>query len=89
MRLSYYNGVVGILMPGAAHELFTGLIGFLIETFLFQHDIDFKPTGSMTQEKAGAASAQADSSYEIQGFRLFIKINFTRGTFQNYSVTKR
>ena len=77
LRLSYYDGVVGILMPGVAHELFTGLIGFLIEAFLFQRNIDFKPTGSMTQEKAGAASAQADRSYEIQGFKLSVEINFT------------
>lgn len=79
VRLSYYNGVVGILMPGAAHELFTGLIGFLIETFLFQRNVDFKHTGSMTQEKAGAASAQSDRSYEIQGFKLSVEINFTSG----------
>ena len=79
VRLSYYNGVVRILMPGVAHELFTGIIGFLIETFLFQRNIDFKPTGSMTQEKAGAAFAQADRPYEIQGFKLSIEINFTSG----------
>ncbi len=71
--------MVGILIPVAAHELFTGLIGFLIETFLFQRNVDFKPTGSMTQEKAGAASAQADRSYEIQGFKLSVEINFTSG----------
>jgi Uma2 family endonuclease len=51
IRLFYYNGTIEILMPGEAHELFKSIIGFLIETFLFNRAIEFKPTGSMTQEK--------------------------------------
>lgn len=79
VRLFYYNGAIEILMPGEAHELFKSLIGFLLELFLFHHEIEFKPTGSMTQEKSGIASAEADESYEIQGFKLAIEINFTSG----------
>jgi len=77
VRLFYYNGTIEILMPGEAHELFKSIIGFLIETFLFYRAIEFKPTGSMTQEKAGIASAEADESYEIEGFKLSIEVNFT------------
>lgn len=33
----------------------------------------------MTQEKVGIASAEADESYEIQGFNLAIEVNFTSG----------
>ena len=66
-------------MPGEAHELFKSIIGFLIETFLFNRAIEFKPTGSMTQEKEGIASAEADESYEIEGFKLSIEVNFTSG----------
>ncbi len=77
VRLFYYNGTIEILMPGEAHELFKSIIGFLIETFLFNHAIEFKPTGSMTQEKEGVASAEADESYEIEGFKLSIEVNFT------------
>ena len=33
VRLFYYDGTVEILMPGRAHEVFKGLIGFLIELF--------------------------------------------------------
>ena len=62
VRLFYYNGTIEILMPGEAHELFKSIIGFLIETFLFNRAIEFKPTGSMTQEKEGIASAAADES---------------------------
>ena len=79
VRLFYYHGTIEILMPGEAHELFKSLIGFLIELFLFNCEIEFKPTGSMTQEKVGVASAEADESYEIQGFKLAIEINFTSG----------
>ncbi|MEM6255777.1 MAG: Uma2 family endonuclease [Cyanobacteria bacterium P01_D01_bin.156] len=79
VRLFYYNGTIEILLPGEAHELFKSLIGFLIELFLFHREIEFKPTGSMTQEKTGVASAEADESYEIQGFKLAVEVNFTSG----------
>jgi Uma2 family endonuclease len=79
IRLFFYNGTIEIVMPGAAHELFKSIIGFLIETFLFNRAIEFKPTGSMTQEKAEVAAAEADESYEIQGFKLSIEVNFTSG----------
>jgi Uma2 family endonuclease len=77
VRLFYYNGTIEILMPGEVHELFKSIIGFLIETFLFSRAIEFKPTGSMTQEKAGIASAEADESYEIEGLKLSVEVNFT------------
>jgi Uma2 family endonuclease len=79
VRLFYYNGTIEILMPGEVHELFKSIIGFLIETFLFNRAIEFKPTGSMTQEKEGVAAAETDESYEIQGFKLSIEVNFTHG----------
>lgn len=79
LRLFYYNGTIEILMPGEAHELFKSVIGFLIETFLFHRGIEFKPTGSMTQEKEGIAAAEADESYQIDGYRLSVEVNFTSG----------
>lgn len=79
VRLFYYDGTIEILMPGEAHELFKSIIGFLVETFLFHHSIEFKPTGSMTREKEGIASVEADESYEIEGFQLSIEVNFTSG----------
>jgi Uma2 family endonuclease len=79
LRLSYYNGTIEILIPGEAHELFKSVIGFLIETFLFNRGIEFKPTGSMTQEKEGIAAAEADESYQIDGHRLSVEVNFTSG----------
>ncbi len=65
VRLAYYNGTVEILMPGRDHEMFASFIGYLVMTFLLTKGIRFKPTRSMTQEKAGVVSVQADESYCI------------------------
>ncbi|MBW4662582.1 MAG: Uma2 family endonuclease [Drouetiella hepatica Uher 2000/2452] len=65
VRLFYYNGTVEILMPGRDHEVFASFIGYLVMTFLLTKGIRFKPTRSMTQEKAGVVSVQADESYCI------------------------
>jgi Uma2 family endonuclease len=79
VRLFYYGGVVEILMPGIDHELFKTVIGILIEAFLLDREIEFTPTGSMTQQIKGLAAAEADESYQIDGYRLSIEINFTSG----------
>jgi hypothetical protein len=79
IRLSYYQGTIEILMPGAAHELFKSIIGMLIETFLLDREFEFKPTGSMTQTREGIAAVEADESYQIGNFKLSIEVNFTSG----------
>ncbi|MBD2465592.1 Uma2 family endonuclease [Oscillatoria sp. FACHB-1407] len=81
VRLSYYNGTIEILMPGENHEFFKTIIGFLIELFLMQRGVEFIPAGSMTQEKEGTASAQADESYWVSQKKpvpdLAIEVVFT------------
>lgn len=79
VKLSYYSGTIEILMPGAAHELFKKIIAILIELFLLDRQIEFEPTGSMTQKIEGTASAEADESYVIQGAKLCVEVNFTSG----------
>ena len=83
VRLAFYDGTIEILMPGQDHEFFKSLIGYLIETFFYDKGIQFKPTGSMTQEKAEEASAQADESYCIGESKpiadLSIEVVFTSG----------
>ncbi|WP_309742092.1 MULTISPECIES: Uma2 family endonuclease [unclassified Chamaesiphon] len=79
VKLFYYSGTIEILMPGAAHELFKKIIAILIEVFLLDRKIEFEPTGSMTQKREGAAAAEADESYEIQGAKLCVEVNFTSG----------
>lgn len=63
IKLGYYDGVIEILMPGFEHEIFSEIIGYLIPSFLLSKGIIFVPSGSMTQEKEGVASAQAGKSY--------------------------
>lgn len=83
VRLFYYGGVIEILMPGLEHEIFKKIIGYLIETFFFEKQIKVTPTGSVTQELAGQASAQADESYCVGEAKpipdLAIEVVFTSG----------
>ena len=79
-RLSYYDGRIEIIMPGRFHELFRSVIGMLIEAYLFDREINFIPTGSMTQKVEKIASAEADESYEIGEFKLSIEVRVTSGS---------
>ena len=83
VRLFYYDGAIEILMPGREHEIFASIIGYLLTTFLTEKGIFFQPTRSMTQEKEGVVSAQADESYCIGSVKsipdLSIEVVFTSG----------
>jgi len=68
-RLTYHAGTIEILRPGQAHEYFSRIIGFLVMTYFLEKGIRFKPTGSVTQEKLGEASAQADESFCLGEFK--------------------
>ena len=63
VKLSFFAGAIEILMPGFQHEKFSEIIGYLVTTFLLTQGIRFYPSGSMTQEKMGEASTQADKSF--------------------------
>ncbi|MBV9388581.1 MAG: Uma2 family endonuclease [Chroococcidiopsidaceae cyanobacterium CP_BM_ER_R8_30] len=82
-KLSYYEGTIEILMPGEDHEFSSRVIHYLVTTFLLKKGIQFKMTGSKTQEKEGAVSAQADESYCLGSSKpipdLSIEIIFTSG----------
>jgi Uma2 family endonuclease len=83
VRLFYYDGIVEILMPGQAHEIFASIIGCLLMIYLAQKRIAFTATRSVTQEKEGIASAQADESYCVDGLKpipdLSIEVVYTSG----------
>jgi Uma2 family endonuclease len=83
VRLFYYDGMIEILMPGREHEIFASIIGYLVTTFLTEKGIFFQPTRSMTQEKEGVVSVQADESYCIGSVKpipdLSIEVVFTSG----------
>jgi Uma2 family endonuclease len=85
VKLFYYDGTIEILMSGVAHELFKSIIAVLIEAFLLSREIEFRPTGSMTQERKNVASLQADESYTIDLQRLSIEVTFTSGNASKLS----
>lgn len=84
VRLSFYDGVVEIFMPGQAHEIFKSIIRSLLEAFFLHWRIRVVPTGSVTQEQEGVASAQADESYCFGKAKpipdLSIEVVFTSGS---------
>ena len=89
IRLAYYDNTIEILMPGREHEMFSRLIGFLIGLFCLEKGIEFEPTGSMTHEREGEVSAQADESYCFGPSKptpdLIIEVVFTSGGLSKLS----
>ncbi len=93
IRLAYFDKTIEILMPGRTHELFKSIIGMLIELFCLEMAIEFEPTGSMTQEREGEVSLEADESYCFGTSKsipdLAIEVVLTSGGFdklQRYQV---
>jgi len=83
VRLSYYQGAIEILMPGRAHETVSRFICVLISIFCLENNIEFEPTGSMTQEREGEVSIEPDESYCFGRSKpipdLVIEVVFTSG----------
>ncbi|MFS8118291.1 MAG: Uma2 family endonuclease, partial [Microcoleus sp.] len=83
VKLSFFAGAIEILMPGFQHENFSEIIGYLVTTFLLTQGIRFYPSGSMTQEKTGEVSTQADKSFCLETAKpipdVSIEIVYTSG----------
>ncbi len=86
VRLFYFDGKVEILMPGKLHEVFKKIIAVLVEAFLFEHEIEFVATGSMTQKAEGVASGEPDDSYEIGDSKLVVEVIFTRSSIDKLGL---
>lgn len=84
VRLFFYEGVVEVLMPGQPHEIFKRVISSLLDYFFLHFNITVTPTGSVTQEQEGVASAQADDSFCFGDVKpipdLSIEVVFTSGS---------
>lgn len=91
-RLFYFDGMIEILMPGQPHETFSHVIGWMLTYFLLSKKVNFTPTGSVTQEQQGNASAEADESYCIGELKpvpdLSIEVIFTSGSIQKLEIYK-
>lgn len=84
VHLAYYKGEVEILAISQDHEAISRLIGILLAIYFEEKGMEFRATGSFTQEKEEVASAQADESYFIGKVGttpdLSIEVVFTSGT---------
>ncbi|MEG4805647.1 Uma2 family endonuclease [Microcoleus sp. ARI1-B5] len=89
VKLSFFAGAIEIVMPGFQHENFSEIIGYLVTTFLLTQGIRFYPSGSMTQEKTGEVSTQADKSFCLKTAKsipdLSIEIVYTSGGLNKLS----
>ena len=83
VKLSFYDGMIEIFMPGAAHSKFVHIVGYLVTTLLLENGIEFIPSGDKNQIKKGIAGLQADESYCIGQEKdipdLSIEVVFTSG----------
>ncbi|MGB3240793.1 MAG: Uma2 family endonuclease [Geitlerinemataceae cyanobacterium] len=83
VKLSFFRNEIELFMPGFQHENFAEIIGYLVMTFLLRRGIRFYPSGSMTQEKEGEVSTQADKSFCLGEVKpipdLSIEIVYTSG----------
>lgn len=89
VKLSFFAGAIEILIAGFQHENFSEIIGYLVTTFLLTQGIRFYPSGSMTQEKTGEVSTQADKSFCLEKPKsipdLSIEIVYTSGGLNKLS----
>ena len=58
VRLFYSQGTIEIIMPSRAHETGSRFICVLLSIFCMEYNIEFEPTGSMTQQREGEVSIE-------------------------------
>jgi len=84
IRLFYYQETIEIIMPGRAHETVSRFICVLLSIFCIENNIEFEPTGSMTQQREGEVSVEPDESYCFGTSKptpdLVIEVIFTSGS---------
>jgi Uma2 family endonuclease len=69
IRVSYFDGIIEIVMPARPHEIFSDVFHVLLSLYLLHVGIDFLGTGSADQEAEGIAATQPDRSYCIGGIK--------------------
>jgi Uma2 family endonuclease len=83
IRVSYFDGIIEIVMPARPHEIFSDVFHILLSLYLLHVGVDFLGTGSADQEAEGIAAVQPDRSYCIGGIKpipdLSIEVVFSSG----------
>jgi len=84
VRFFYYEETIEIIMPSRAHETVSRFICVLLSIFCIEYNIEFEPTGSMTQQREGEVSIEPDESYCFGMSKpipdLAIEVVFTSGS---------
>jgi Uma2 family endonuclease len=84
VRFFYYQGTIEIIMPSRAHEAVSRLICILLSIYCMEYNIEFEPSGSMTQQREGEVSVEPDESYCFGISKLLpdlaIEVIFTSGS---------
>lgn len=63
VRVAYFQGEVELLTLSDRHGIIAGNLGFLLELYMIELDLDFFGTEDYSIETVGLTSAQADKSY--------------------------
>ncbi|EAZ92686.1 Uma2 family endonuclease [Crocosphaera chwakensis] len=93
-KISYLDGQIDLMTTGEEYERIKTILGFLIELYLCEKDIDYLPVGSATREaEIKGASFQPHESYYLDKTRenpdLAIEVIFTSGGINKLEKYKR
>ena len=65
-RITYLDGRVELMTTGELHEMIKSSIGFLLELYFCEMEIEYFPAGSATQEsETSGVSFEPDESYYL------------------------
>jgi Uma2 family endonuclease len=62
-RVRYFRGFLELMSLSFEHESLSAHIARLVETYCFEHQLDFQTWGSTTQRRDGEAGGEPDESY--------------------------
>lgn len=93
-RIAYLDGQIELMTTGEEHESIKTMLGFLIELYLCEKEIDYNPVGSATREaEIKGASFQPDESYYLDQTRanpdLAVEVVFSSGGVNKLEKYKR
>ena len=94
LKITYLDGFIEFMTLGERDEKIKTILGFLIEFYLVQKQIEFTPAGSATREsEIKGSSFEPDESYYIGQQKehpdLAIEINITSGSVGKLERYKR
>lgn len=62
-RLTYYHGILEIMVPSPEHEVYKKVFGRFVETLAEEFEIEIHPLGSTTFKRPGSSGAEPDECF--------------------------